>query len=224
MPIDKPFSQACENNKAPILAVLKEHLTAPPESLSQPIPHKAPQPIKLLEVGSGTGQHAAWLAPQLPHVQWQPSDVRDNLAGVRQWLDEAQLGEAQLEAQLSNVLDPIELDVRNHWPSGPYQAIFTANTLHIMSQQSAALCIARGAKVLADDGVFMIYGPFNYDGHFTSSSNAQFQQWLQARNPESGIRDFEWIAETMAANGLSLRKDHEMPANNRLLVFQRTQS
>lgn len=197
MPIDKPFSQACENNKGPILAVLNEYLT---------------RPAQLLEVGSGTGQHALWLAHHLPHIQWQPSDVRENLPGIRLWLN---------EAPTSNILEPIELDVRNHWPSGPYDALFTANSLHIMSQHSAALCIARGANVLSPDGLFMVYGPFNYHGRFTSASNAQFQQWLQARNPESGIRDAEWVTDTMAQHGLSMVKDHEMPANNRLLVFQK---
>lgn len=198
MAIEKPFSQACENNKGPILAVLREHLTTP---------------TRLLEVGSGTGQHAAWLALHLPHVQWQPSDVHDNLAGVQLWLNDAPCG---------NVLEPIELDVRNRWPNGPYDALFTANSLHIMSQHSAALCIARGASVLRSEGLFMIYGPFNYHGRFTSDSNAQFQQWLQARNPESGIRDAEWVTDTMAQHGLTWVKDHEMPANNRLLVFQRS--
>jgi cyclopropane fatty-acyl-phospholipid synthase-like methyltransferase len=198
MPIEKPFSQACENNKGPILEVLAEHLT---------------KPARLLEVGSGTGQHAVWLAQHLPHIQWQPSDVRENLSGIRLWLN---------ETSCSNLLAPIELDVRNRWPNGSYDALFTANSLHIMSQHSAALCIAGGASVLGHGGFFMIYGPFNYNGRFTSDSNAQFQQWLQARNPESGIRDAEWVSQTMAQHGLSLVKDHQMPANNRLLVFQRT--
>lgn len=197
MTAEKPFSQACENNKSPILAVLQEHLT---------------RPARLLEVGSGTGQHAAWLAQHLPDIQWQPSDVADNLVGIQQWLN---------EASCSNALEPIELDVRNPWPSGPYDAIFTANSLHIMSQHSAALCLARGASILSSNGLFMIYGPFNYQGRFTSASNAQFQQWLQTRNPESGIRDAEWVIDTLAEHGLILVKDHEMPANNRLLVFQR---
>lgn len=198
MATEKPFSQACENNKGPILAVLREHLT---------------KPARLLEVGSGTGQHATWLAQHLPHVQWQPSDVLDNLAGIQLWLN---------DTPCSNILKPIELDVRHSWPQGPYDALFTANSLHIMSQHSAALCIARGASALSSEGLFMIYGPFNYQGRFTSDSNAQFQQWLQARNPESGIRDAEWVMGTMAQHGLTPVQDHEMPANNRLLVFQRS--
>lgn len=194
---DKPFSQACENNKGPILAVLQQHLQGR---------------ARLLEVGSGTGQHAAWLSGQLPAVQWQPSDVTANLPGIRAWCDAA--GHA-------NLLAPIDLDVRDSWPDGPYDAIFTANTFHIMSRPLVQRCISQAAQCLTSDGQLFVYGPFNYQGQFTSDSNARFNDWLQQRDPDSAIRDIEWVCEQMQAHGLRLQHDHAMPANNRLLVFGR---
>lgn len=164
----------------------------------------------LLEIGSGTGQHAAWLPQFFPDLLWQPSDVAENLQGITCWLE---------EADLANVSAPIALDVRNQWPNGPFQALFTANTFHIMGPDEVTLCVEHGATVLSDKGLFFIYGPFNYNQQFTSDSNAQFQQWLEARDPQSGIRDIEWVCELMQHNGLSLINDHNMPANNRLLVF-----
>lgn len=194
---DKPFSQACENNKGPILAVLQQHLRGR---------------ARLLEVGSGTGQHAAWLSGQLPAILWQPSDVAANLPGIRAWCDDT--GHA-------NLLPPICLDVRDSWPDGPYDAIFTANTFHIMSRTLVQRCIGQAAQCLAPDGQLFVYGPFNYQGQFTSASNARFNDWLQQRDPDSAIRDIEWVCEQMQAHGLRLQHDHAMPANNRLLVFGR---
>ena len=194
---EKPFSQACENNKAPILEVLTQHLR---------------EPATVLEIGSGTGQHAAWLPRFLPHLQWQPSDVAAHLPGIRQWLD---------EAALDNVRTPLALDVRASWPQQHYDALFSANTFHIMSASTTALCIRRGSDHLRPGGLFLVYGPFNYNGRFTSDSNARFNDWLKMRDPDSAIRDYEWVCEQMANAGLEALADHAMPANNRLLVFRK---
>ena len=215
--LEKPFSQACENNKGPILEVLQQHLqlsgNLPALSLQNSVGRDtSSDTYHLLEIGSGTGQHAAYFPQFFPHIHWQPSDVAEHLPGIRLWLEDS--------AQ-PNVAAPLELDVRSHWPEQRFHALFSANTLHIMSQSSAATCIAQGAAHLHDDGLFLLYGPFNYDGQFTSESNARFNDWLQARDPASGIRDFEWVETHMQQAGLSLLTDHSMPANNRLLVFQK---
>lgn len=195
--MEKPFSQACENNRAPILEVLQQHLK---------------EPGALLEIGSGTGQHAAWLPRFLPWLRWQPSDVAAHLPGIRAWLD---------EAQLDNVLAPIELDVSQHWPDQQFDALFSANTFHIMAWPLVQRCIREGAARLREHGWFLVYGPFNYNGQFTSDSNARFNDWLQTRDPLSAIRDQEKVVAEMGAAGLALVQDHPMPANNRLLVFRK---
>lgn len=195
--MQKPFSQACENNKAPILKVLEEHLRAPGS---------------LLEIGSGTGQHAAWLGAALPRIRWQPSDLPDALPGIRAWLD---------DSRAHNVAAPIVLDVHGRWPRGPFDYLFTANTFHIMSADAVCHCIREGTQRLASGGLFLIYGPFRYGGEFTSASNREFDQWLRRRHPDQGIRDFEWIEARMAEQGMTPLADHDMPANNRTLVFRR---
>lgn len=192
--MNKPFSQACENNKEPILAVLREHLGAG----------------SLLEIGSGTGQHAAWLPTFLPGIDWQPSDVGENLPGIRAWLEEGP----------ANVRTPLELDVRGTWPDERFDSIFTANTFHIMDADSVWLCIKRAAGHLVCGGLFLVYGPFCYNGT-CADSNARFDAVLRERDPAMGLRDYEWIEECMKATGLDPVADHAMPANNRTLVFRR---
>lgn len=195
--MQKPFSQACENNKAPILSVL-EQAFAEAESV--------------LEIGSGTGQHAVWFAGHLPHLLWQPSDQEVNLAGMQLWFD---------EAALANLLPPVALDVTQpHWPVRQTDAIFTANTLHIMAWDAVQAFFARVPEVLAPGGKLCVYGPFNYNGAYTSESNAHFDQWLAEQCPVSAIRDFEHVNRLAEEAGLSLIADHAMPANNRLLEWQ----
>lgn len=165
----------------------------------------------MLEIGSGTGQHAVHFAKNLPHIIWQPSDLQINLPGIKLWLD---------EARLPNIKDPILFDV-NKWPwqLGEYEGIFTANTLHIMGKSEIETFFQGIGQVLKDQGTLCIYGPFNYGGKYTSASNEQFDGWLYRRNPKSAIRDFEWV-DSLAENvGLVLNSDHEMPANNRLLEW-----
>jgi len=195
----KPFSQACENNRKPILAVLLQHLR---------------NVDSVLEVGSGTGQHAAFFAQQMPWLRWQPTDRAENLCGISLWRD---------ELALTNLMAPLELDASwAEWPVTTAGAIFSANTAHIMSWTQVQAFIRGVGRTLRDGGFFVLYGPFNYGGAYTSASNKQFDQWLRQRDPLSGIRDFEAVqAEAMAA-GLALVEDHAMPANNRMLVWCKT--
>lgn len=192
----KPFSQSSENNKDPILLVLKDAFR---------------DAKSVLEIGSGTGQHAVHFAKNLPHIIWQPSDLQINLPSIKLWLD---------EAQLPNIKDPIFLDV-NKWPwqLGEYEGIFSANTLHIMGKSEIETFFQGIGQVLKDHGTLCIYGPFNYGGKYTSASNEQFDGWLYRRNPKSAIRDFEWVYSLAENIGLALNSDYEMPANNRLLEW-----
>jgi len=195
---DKPFAESCVENRAPILAVLRAVFA---------------DRSRVLEIGSGTGQHAVYFAPELPHLTWQTADVPQHHAGIRQWL---------AEAALPNVLPPLELDVNStEWHSGLYDAVFSANTLHIMSWPEVERLFAGIGAVLESGGVLAIYGPFNINGAFTSESNARFDAWLKARDPASGVRDFEAVDALARAQGLVLQQDVAMPANNRTLVWRR---
>ena len=194
----KPYSQACENNKAAILEVLKKAFSDVSD---------------VLEIGTGTGQHVVYFAKHLAHIHWQPSDVAEHLPGINVWLD---------DAQLSNIKRPLALNVLDeHWPITSSQAVFTANTLHIMGKAEVERFFIKLGELLGDGGKFCCYGPFNYGGQFTAQSNARFNDWLYAQNPNSAIRDFEWIESLANGVGLQLVEDHEMPANNRLLVWQK---
>ena len=196
--MNKPFSQACENNKAPILAVLEQHLS---------------RVSSLLEIGSGTGQHAAFFASRLPHLTWQASDLRHHLPGIRAW---------RQEADLPNLPPPLELDVNDWpWPVSGTEAVFSANTAHIMSWPSVTRLLAGVGRVLLPGGWFLLYGPFRYDGRHTSESNAAFDRMLRERDPDSGVRDVESVALHADRAGLEIMADHAMPANNRLLVWRR---
>jgi len=197
--VNKPFSQTCENNKTPILGVLKEVFSLPCE---------------LLEIGGGTGQHAAFFAENLPHVIWQPSDQTEYLTGILQWVE---------EANLANLKIPIKLDVRdNPWPYQQLEAVFTANTLHIMSWQIVEIFFARLGEYLQPDAQFISYGPFNKNGTYTSESNARFDQWLKQRDPLSGIRHIEDLVTLGKLNQIDFINEVAMPANNMCLIWQKT--
>ena len=196
--IEKPYSQACENNKDPILNVIREVFC---------------KPVTVWEIGSGTGQHACHFAHHLPHVAWQPTDRSENLPGIDRWRE---------EAQLPNLKPPLTLDVTDAiWPCTAIDAVFTANTLHIMSWQEIEIFFDRLSRYLNPDAHCCIYGPFNYHGAYTSDSNARFDAWLKSRNPLSGIRDFEAVTGLAAAHQIELWNDVAMPANNRLLMLKR---
>ena len=194
----KPFSESCVQNRDPILAVLRDVFA---------------DRHNVLEIGSGTGQHAVDFGAALTHLRWQTADVSAHHAGIRMWLD---------EAELPNVLPPIELDVNQHdWRNGHYDAVFSANTLHIMGWPEVEQFFEGIGCVLEPDGVLAVYGPFNYNGAFTSESNARFDAWLKSRDPVSGVRDFEAVDALARAQGLVLQQDIAMPANNRTLVWRR---
>lgn len=192
----KRFSDACERNRDPILAVLRRVFA---------------DRSAVLEIGSGTGQHAAYFAPALPHLDWQPSDVADNLPSVRVWRE---------EAQTPRLLAPIELDVDRPFPALQVDAVFTANTLHIVSWPQVERMMAGIGESLPAGGIFAVYGPFNYGGKYTAPSNEAFDAWLRGRDPQSGLRDFEAIVALAERHRLVLKEDNAMPANNRLLVFR----
>lgn len=197
MHYDKPFSPACEENKRPIREVLARYLDEAKD---------------LLEIGSGTGQHAVYFAAAFPRVRWQTSDVAAHLAGIRQWIE---------EAALANLPPPIELDVTGCWPDAQYDAVFSANTAHIMSHDEVEAMLRGVSRVLQPNGVFALYGPFNYNGRYTSESNAQFDLWLKQQDPRSCIKDYDALAAIADDVGLAPVGDHEMPVNNWTLVWRR---
>jgi SAM-dependent methyltransferase len=195
---DKPFSPACERNRDPILAVLRDAFATR---------------RRVLEVGSGTGQHAVHFAAAMPWLEWQCSDVAGNLAGIAAWLD---------EARLPNTPAPIALDVaRDPWPSASFDAAFTANSLHIMDWASVQALFAGLTQVLAGEATVVAYGPFNRGGDYTSDSNREFDGWLKARDPRSGLRDVEAVDALACEVGLTLVGDIAMPAHNGCLIWQR---
>jgi len=168
----KPYSESCDQNRQCILEVLRAELTGKK---------------RLLEIGSGTGQHAVYFAPEFPQLVWQPSDVIAYHEGINAWLD---------DSSVQNALPPIVLDVcKDAWPDGPYDAVFSANTVHIMSWPEVECLFTGIGVILAAGGVFCLYGPFNYNGRYTSDSNAHFDEWLKVRDPLSGVRDFEALQE-----------------------------
>jgi len=198
------FSQACENNKEAILTVLQ----------------KAFKTTKsVLEIGSGTGQHAIYFAENLPHLFWQTSDLPINHYSINQRIS---------NCSLKNINPAIVLDLNDDWPTvnindkPQVEGIFTANTLHIVSWPLVQRFFESVDKNLKEGGKLCIYGPFNYNGKFTSESNANFELWLVDRDINSGIRDYEAIEALANSAGLSLITDHIMPANNRLLEFIKT--
>lgn len=192
----KPYSGACDQNRDPIVSVLEQLL---------------PKACTVLEVGTGTGQHAVYFAEKLPHLTWQCSDQAQYHEGIHAWLN---------EAELSNVLPPLTLNVsENSWPEKQYDALYSANVMHIMHWQNVVDLFVSGAKCIKENGLMICYGPFNYGNQYTSQSNASFDQSLKMRDPDSGIRNVEDLQTLAEENGLSFLHDIEMPANNRILVW-----
>ena len=194
----KPFSQACANNKQVILEKLAAVFSAPGT---------------VLEIGTGTGQHAIHFASFLPHITWQPSDHPSNYQLCEPWL---------AEARLPNINTPFALNVSiSDWQLPPVTGAFSANTAHIMSWPEVKAMFKGVAANLQQGEAFCLYGPFNYSGKFTSASNQQFDASLRQRNPAMGIRDMDDLKKLSSDNGLILESDFEMPANNRLLVWRK---
>jgi cyclopropane fatty-acyl-phospholipid synthase-like methyltransferase len=198
-----PFSEACEKNKHPILSRLREVFT---------------DGDTVLEVGSRTAQHIQFFAEMMPDVRWQPSDIAENMPI---------LVEALRDNARKNIAPPVMLDVTmNPWPldamlANTFDGIFSANTLHIMPAAAVECFFAGAGKALAANGRVCVYGPFKYNGAFTTKSNADFDASLKEQYPLSGIRDFEWVDTLARAQGLSLVNDLGMPANNQMLVWRR---
>lgn len=194
----KPYSEACERNQAPILAVLREAFA---------------DRTGVLEIGSGTGQHAVHFAAGLPHLVWQASDVAEHLPGIRAWRE---------DASLPNLPAPIVLDIdQERWPALAADAVFTANTLHIVSWPQVQRMFERIGALLPAGGVLAVYGPFNYEGRHTAESNARFDRVLRARDARSGLREMQAVDALARAQGLVLERDVAMPSNNRTLVWVR---
>jgi hypothetical protein len=193
----RPYARSAERNTDPILGVLRQHFG---------------DRKRVLEIGSGTGQHAVRFAAAFPGAAWQPSDLAENLPGIRMWVD---------EARLPNLLPPLPLDVNGPWPAGRYDAAFTANTLHIMGWEEVQKLFTGLDGVLEHGALLAVYGPFNYGGTFTSDSNRAFDESLRRNSAVSAIRDFEAVDGLARSIGLQLVADHAMPANNHMPVWQR---
>ena len=194
--INKPYSESCDQNRDVILSVIQTLLE---------------DSVNLFEIGSGTGQHAVYFADRMPKLTWYTSDCEAYLPGIRMWIKEAGLENTRL---------PVELDVsHSKWPTKTFDAVFTANSVHIMNQVNVEALFDGVGELLNSNGFFIVYGPFNYNNEYTSASNESFDGWLKSRDPKSGIKNFEDVCDLAIKSNLVLESDIEMPANNRILVW-----
>ncbi len=204
--MSKPFSEACARNAGSILRVLSHRLSALKEQ-------REVTALEVLEIGSGTGQHAVYFASELADVIWHCSDRLDNHSGISQWVQ---------ESGLDNIQGPIWLDVAaDHWPDCRFDMIFSANTAHIMRWTEVEAMIEGVSQTLEPNGELLLYGPFKFKGQYTSDSNAQFDEWLKTQAIHRAIRDFEAIDEQAKEAGLRFDRRYNLPANNQLLVWTR---
>lgn len=195
---DKPFSPATERNSRSVLAVLRQEFA---------------DASSILEIGSGTGQHAVFFAAEMPQLAWQTSDVKENHAGIHAWLE---------DAELPNALDPLELDVLvNDCPSDTYDGVFSANTAHIMCLAAVGKMFAIAGNVLDYGGVFVLYGPFRQHGEFNTVSNADFHRSLRQRDAAMGIRHIEALDDLAAQGEMRRLRYYAMPANNQIAVWRK---
>jgi cyclopropane fatty-acyl-phospholipid synthase-like methyltransferase len=194
----KPFSEYAERNSRPILEVLQNEFSSS---------------TRVLEIGSGTGQHAVLFATALPHVVWQTSDLIDNHGGINAWLS---------DSELPNLLSPLKFDVLDADIAVElYDAVYSANTAHIMSITAVERMFELVGTALADGGTFCLYGPFRQSGEFNAASNASFHQNLQSQNPEMGIRDIADLDGFGRSHELHRVRLYAMPANNHLAVWKK---
>ena len=192
------FSEAAEKNKTHILLVLQEWL--PPHA-------------RVLEIGTGSGQHALHMAAEMKSITWQPTERSEGLPDLARNLS---------DYRFPNILKPLILDLSSErWPNVDTNCVYSANVMHIVKENLGENLIRGVGKKLAEGGLLILYGPYKYGGDFTTQSNAEFDAWLKKRDPNSGIRDFEWVADLANQHGLSLQADLSMPANNQMLIFQR---
>ena len=194
---DLPYSEACERNRKPIL-----------EALGQVLPARG----QVLELGSCSGQHVVFFAPFFPELTWQPSDRLEYLEG---------LGARIRQEGGRNIRQAIELDVLKSWPEDLFDAVYSANTAHIMSWEAVTAMFAGVGRILVSGGLFCLYGPFNEGGRFTSVSNEAFDRSLRARDPSMGIRGLEALDSLAHEQEMKLMQQFLLPANSRLLVFHK---
>lgn len=189
---DKRFAPACERNRDVILSVLQRVL---------------PASGTVLEIGSGTGQHAADFAAALAPVKWWPTDLADNLASITAWA---------AETTASNILPATVLDLSApHWPDQQFDALVCINTVHIIAWPLVQNLFLGAGSCLRQGAILYVYGPYRYEGRLLEPSNVKFDQWLKARDPESGIREYSAVNALAEENGFTLAGDEAMPANNR---------
>jgi SAM-dependent methyltransferase len=197
--MNKPTSDACDRNREPILKVLQDFITRDDR--------------RLLEIGSGTGQHAVYFAPHFPQLEWHPTDTSDKLKGIKLWMH---------EAGAPNIQPPVRLEVgKDDFPKVKFDVVFTANTFHIMHWKEGKSLIKLLGHRLREGSRAIFYGPFKYEGQFTSPSNEAFDRNLKQSDPLSGIRSFEDVNNAMIKNGFELVEDIDMPANNQMLIYSR---
>ncbi|MBT3205403.1 MAG: DUF938 domain-containing protein [Gammaproteobacteria bacterium] len=195
--LNKPYAESCDQNREPIQQVFEQFVDG----------RKT-----VLEIGSGTGQHAVYFSAQFADLLWQTSDLIENHSAIQAWID---------DSGLNNVYSPIELDSRGDWPDQQYDLLYSANTVHIMSSGAVEQLFKKITGCMHENSVFLLYGPFNYDGLYTSESNARFDQWLKQRDSSSSIKNFNWLKDIGHQSGLKCIHDFEMPANNKLLVWRK---
>lgn len=195
---DRPYAESAERNAEPILEVLRQEFVGITD---------------VLEIGSGTGQHAIRFASELEHLHWQTSDLEENHAGIRAWL---------ADARLPNVRAPISLDVMTADISSSYGAVYSSNTAHIMSFDAVVQMFRLVASVLCPEGVFCLYGPFRRFGAFDTESNAQFDASLRSRDSAMGIRDLEELDSLGAKHGLRRTGLYAVPSNNLVAIWKKT--
>ncbi|MAD46662.1 MAG: methylase [Oceanospirillaceae bacterium] len=193
-----PVAESCLRNQQAIYEVLSQELA---------------DDAVVLELGSGTGQHAAFMTPRLPRLRWQPSELAENIPAINAWREH--IGR-------ENFLPPLILDIaQDLWPVKQVDAVFSANLVHFVGWDKVRAMMAGIGRVLKPAGRAIFYGPYNYHGEFTSEGNRQLDEWLKSRDPSSGIKDFEQIQMTARKEKLRLLKDIAMPANNRILILQK---
>jgi cyclopropane fatty-acyl-phospholipid synthase-like methyltransferase len=193
---NKPYAESCDQNRDPIFEIIQPLLK---------------NKKSVLEIGSGTGQHAVYFAQKMPHLIWQTSDQQLYHDGIKLWLD---------DIKLDNTPAPIALNVSTDtWPNLTFDTIFSANAVHIMAWDNVVDLFKHAPNLLETGGLFILYGPFNYNQQYTSESNARFDIWLKQRDPQSAIRDFEALNILANNTGMVLQSDHALPANNRILVW-----
>jgi cyclopropane fatty-acyl-phospholipid synthase-like methyltransferase len=192
------YSEAAERNKKPILDQLKQYLKSDD---------------KVIEIGSGTGQHACCFTQSIPGLVWQCSDLKDNLSSLKQVISQ------QNSEQL---LMPIECDVRSYqWDQKQYDAVYSANALHIMSWDAAQVFLSNVNHALKSRGLLILYGPYAYANQPLCKSNQNFDRFLKERDPKSGIRSFDEVKALSEKAGFVCEHDIEMPANNRLIIWSK---